>query len=264
MGKVNVCLKRAFIVVTGLIAILSALLLALTLLSHGHLDEAEMEQMNAGLHVMYALSIVTLLLTILGVYGACKEKQWPLIVFTVGIILGSLFMIACVIRILVVQPKLVKEMKSYYLDMLPLSNSSESFLDVLVYVQSELQCCGVDQGYLDWGFNISLSCLCTEESTNPCVAAPRNSSLFQFMVSDQPVMIYKEPCLPYLIQDEVISVKVALGITLGVILLWVLAAALGVVILCRMSQKDDTPAVVYSPEAKAGNYTVLTDAAEYT
>lgn len=43
-----------------------------------------------------------------------------------------------------------------------------------------------------------------------------------------------------------------------------LAAVLGVVILCRLSQKDETPAVVYSPEAKAGNYAVLVDAAEYT
>lgn len=40
----------------------------------------QIEKMHSGLHAMYVISIVTLLLTILGVYGACKEKQWPLIV----------------------------------------------------------------------------------------------------------------------------------------------------------------------------------------
>lgn len=35
---------------------------------------------------------------------------------------------------------------------------------------SQMQCCGLDQGYLDWLDNISESCLCTEESTKPCVS----------------------------------------------------------------------------------------------
>lgn len=38
---------------------------------------------------------------------------------------------------------------------------------------SKFQCCGLDQGYEDWGYNISESCVCTEESTKPCVSVTR-------------------------------------------------------------------------------------------
>ncbi|TKS90698.1 Tetraspanin-8 [Collichthys lucidus] len=217
--------------------IVSALLLALTLFSHGYFHEdEEMEKMITGIQAMYIISIITLLLTIMGVYGACKERQWALIVYVVGMSLSSLFMFACEIQGLAVRPQVVKDMKNQYLAMLPLDNTSEPFLDSFTDIQIELQCCGLDQGYLDWGYNISESCVCTEESTNPCVAAPRDSALYEHTFSDQPIMIYRE----------------------------VLSIVLCIVILCRLNRKEDIPPVVYSPEAKAGNYTVLADAAEYT
>lgn len=265
MGKVNVCLKWIYIIVTSLVAIISALLLAFTLFSHGYLhSDEEIETMIAGIHAMYIISIITLVLTIMGVFGACKEKRWALIAFAVGMILSSLFMIACTIQGLARLPEVDEEMKKQYLDMLPLANASESSLDGLKEVQMEFQCCGLDQGYPDWGYNISESCLCTADSTKPCVVAPRNSSLYEHRVDDQPIMIYKEPCLSYLIVHEMIVYNIALGVMLIITLLWMLSAVLCIVILCQLSRKEDVPTVVYSPEAKAGNYTVLSDAAEHT
>ncbi|XP_033470176.1 tetraspanin-8-like [Epinephelus lanceolatus] len=265
MGKVNVCLKRSYIVVISLIAIVSALLLAATLFSHGYLHEdEEIEKMLAGFHALYIICIVTLVLTIIGLYGACKEKKWALIVFVVGMILSSLFMIAGEIQGLASRPKEAEEMKKQYLNMLPLNNTSEALIDGFKDVQIELQCCGLDQGYLDWGDNIPESCLCTEESTAPCVAAPRDSSLSEHMTDDQPVMIYKEPCLPYLIEHEMAAINIALGVMLGILIFWILSVVLCILILCQLNQKEDIPVVVYSPEAKAGNYLVLADAAEYT
>ncbi|XP_044041619.1 tetraspanin-8-like isoform X1 [Siniperca chuatsi] len=265
MGRVNVWLKRSYIIVISVIAILSALLLAFTLFSHGYFHEnEEIDRMITGLRVLYGISIITLLLAITGLYGACKEKQWALIVFAVGMILNSLFMIACNIGGVASRPQVRKDLKMQYLHMLPLANASENVIDSLDKVQMEWQCCGLDQGYLDWGYNISESCLCTEESTNPCVAAPRNSSLFEHVVSDEPIMIYKEPCLPYLIAYVVNAINATLGVLLGVILLWVVSVVLCIAILCRLSRKEDTPTVVYSPEAKEGNYTVLAGATEYT
>ncbi|XP_042367717.1 tetraspanin-8-like [Plectropomus leopardus] len=265
MGKVNVCLKRSYIIVISLIAIVSALLLAATLFSHGYFHEdEEIEKMLAGLHAMYIISIITLVLTIIGVYGACKEKQWALIVFVVGMILASLFMIAIEVQGLALRPQEAEEMKNFYLNMLPLNNASEPIIDSLKEVQTELQCCGLDQGYLDWGNYIPESCLCVEGSINPCVAAPRDSSVFEHTADDQPIMIYKESCLPYLIEHEMMDINIALGVMLGITLFWILSVVLCILILCRLNQKEDTPVVVYSAEAKAGNYTVLGDAAEYT
>lgn len=265
MGKVNACLKRSYIIVISLIAIVSALLLAATLFSHGYFHEdEEIEKILAGLHIMYIISIVTLVLTIIGVYGACKGKKWALILFVVGMILSSLFMIASEIQGLASRPQEAEDLKKEILNMLPLSNASEVLIDSLKEAQMDLQCCGVDKGYLDWGYNIPKSCLCIEESLNPCVAAPRDSSLFEHTIDFQPVMIYKEPCLTYLVANQMAAINAALGAMLGITLFWILSVVMSVFILCQLNQKEDTSVVVYSPEAKAGNYIHLADAADYT
>ncbi|XP_070785471.1 tetraspanin-8-like [Enoplosus armatus] len=264
MGKVNACLKRSYVIVISVIAIISVLLLAFTLFSHGYLHQEEElpGMLLIGLYVMYFLSIIPLVFTIIGLYGACKEKRWALIVFAVGMILSSLYMTGSVIRGLGFGPLVAKEIREQYLHMLPLANASTRFLEDLSKLQTQLQCCGLDQGYLDWDYNISESCLCTEESTNPCVAVPRNSSLFDYVDDDQPIMIYQEPCLPHLIAYQMSLINVTMGVMLGVILLWVLSVVLCIAILCRLSRKEDIPTVVYSPQAKEGNYNTLTDAAE--
>ncbi|XP_035852168.1 tetraspanin-8-like isoform X2 [Sander lucioperca] len=266
MGKVNVCLKRSYIIVISLIAVGSALLLGGTLFNHGYYyQNEEMEEtLLTGIHAMYIISTITLALTIIGVYGACKENKWALILFAVGMILGSLFMIFIEVIGLAVRPEMAEGLKMQYLHMLPLNNASESFIDSMNEIQMHLQCCGLDQGYLDWGYYIPESCLCDEESTNPCVAAPRDSSLFEHVVDDQPIMIYNESCIPLLIAHEVKTIHTVCGIFLGITLFWVLSVVLCIFILCRLSKKEDIPVVVYSPQAKAGNYTILADAAEYT
>ncbi|XP_042259479.1 tetraspanin-8-like [Thunnus maccoyii] len=264
MGKVNVCVKWSYIVVTSLIGIISALLLAGTLFSHGYFHEdEEIDKMLAGIHLMYAISVITLLLPIIGVYGTCKEKKWALIVFTVGMIPCTLFMFDFERRGLAMRPKVAEDMKEHYLSLLPLSNASEHEIEGLKDVQMELQCCGLDQGYQDWGYNISESCLCLQDSTNPCVEAPKNSSL-SHRKHDQPIMIYKEPCLPYLISHASMAINLVMGTVLGLTLIWTLSVVLCIIILCQLRRNKDTPPVVYSAEAKSGNYTVLTETAEYT
>ncbi|XP_033504057.1 tetraspanin-8-like [Epinephelus lanceolatus] len=265
MGKVNVCVKWSYITVISLIGIACVLLLAATLFTHGyvHRDEKVNEAM-AILHTLYIFSIITLILTIIGLYGACKEKKWALIVFAVGLILSSLFMLVNLIYGLAMQPKMVEEMKKQYLKMLPLNNASEIFVEIFKDTQMEYQCCGLDKGYLDWGYNISESCLCTQESTRPCVAAPKDSSLYEHRVDDQPIMVYEESCLPYLIAGMMTAMNIGFGINLAITSFWVLSVVLCIIILCQLYKKEDTPAVVYSQEAKAGNYTVLIHPAEDT
>ncbi|XP_034528878.1 tetraspanin-8-like [Notolabrus celidotus] len=264
MGRADVWLKRSYITATCLVGIVSALLLGFTLFSHGHLhNEEEIEQLLSGLSGLYVISIIPLLLSIIGVYGVCKQKKWALISFTVGLILISLLVIGSLIHGLTAIPQVVKTLNMHYQSFKPLSDAGDVVQEHIRELQVELQCCGLDQGYVDWGHNISKSCLCIKGSTNPCVAAPGN--LIHFETDGvQPVMVYKEPCLPLLIALQVTVVHVILGTMLGITLLWLLSVVLCIVILCRMNRKDNVPTVVYSPEAKAGNYITLTDTVEYT
>ncbi|KAF3705057.1 Tetraspanin-8 [Channa argus] len=248
--------------------IISTLLLALTLFSHGYLhEEEEIEKVLIGLHFLYGISIATLVLAITGVFGACKEKKWALIVYAVGMILGCLFMFVSEINGLAVQPKMIRDMKQQYLDFMPLSNASEDFLRSFNQAQAGIQCCGLEQGYVDWGYDIPQSCVCTEESTHPCVAAPRNSSLYENHTDDVPIRIFQEPCFRYFTEYVVYLLGITIGVMVGVTLLWVLSVVLCIIILCRLNRKVSSgpgPTVVYSQEAKAGNYSILTEPAELT
>ncbi|KAJ0056864.1 hypothetical protein NL108_000651 [Boleophthalmus pectinirostris] len=265
MGTVNVCVKRGYITVASLIAILSGLLLAITLFSHGYFHEdEEIENILPGLQVMYATSIITILLVTTGLYGVCKRKKWMLICYIVGMTLCCMLMGVLDIQGVAVRPRVVQEIKAHYLSVIPLSNASKEDIDGINELQIDLQCCGMYEGYQDWGYNISEACLCVEDAVHPCVAAPRNSSLFENVKTDDPIMIYKEPCITYLAAHALFAIDVLLGVILGTLLLWILSVGLCVLTLCQMSKKEDTPAVVYSPEAKAGNYSVLLDDAELT
>ncbi|XP_022605318.1 tetraspanin-8-like [Seriola dumerili] len=259
MGKVNVYLKRSYIAVASLIGIIGALMLAYTLFTHGHLyrDDYEIEPTIYGL---YGFSIATLLLAITGLFGACKKKKWALILFAVGMILSSLYTITPAVIIgLFRKPQVVKELK----EMFEGGEHSGLLNDVhrahLNNTQMELQCCGLSQGYKEWGNDIPESCICTEASTNPCVAVPIDSLHSKDKIDDQPVMVYKEPCLPYLIDRYVFLLNVTSGVLLGLTLLSVLSVVLSIIILCQLNKKEDSPAVVYSAKAKAGNYTTLTE-----
>ncbi|XP_077400107.1 tetraspanin-8-like isoform X2 [Vanacampus margaritifer] len=259
MGKVNIWLKRSFIIAASLMTIIGALMLAGTLFSHGHFSRDEqIEHMIMGINVMYTVSILLLLLPIVGLYGACKEKRWVLIVFTIGTILCSLFVLYLAVNILIMRSVIINLVSGLYLHMQPISNASEMDLAVLQETQTELECCGVQQGYMDWGYNISESCLCNDTLAD-CVAAPRNSSLF---IENTPVMIYKEPCLPILISHLNVAINLVVGISMGLTSLWMLSCALSIAILYQLRPKKDTLVVAYSREAKTGNYAVLAEPAE--
>ncbi|CAL1568827.1 unnamed protein product [Knipowitschia caucasica] len=265
MGTVNACVKRGFITVESIIAILSGLLLAITLFSHGNFHEdEEIEKILPGLQVMYATSIITILLVTTGLYGVCKRKKFMLIFYIVGMTLSCMALSVVDIQGVAVRGELIEDIKHHYSSVIPFSNASKEDIEGVNELQTELQCCGLFQGYQDWGYNISESCLCVEDAVHPCVAAPRNSSLFETTKTDGPIMIYKEPCISYLAEHALFALDVLLGIILGTILLWVSSVVLCVVILCQMNRKQDTPVVVYSPEAKAGNYAVLLDEAALT
>ncbi|XP_060885543.1 tetraspanin-8-like [Labrus mixtus] len=264
MGRVNVWLKRSYVITSSLIAIISTLLLGLTVFSHGalHKDE-EIEEMLTGLHGMYAVSLIPLLLSIIGLYGVCKQKKWALIVFAVGFIVGILFLTFCGIQALVELPEMAEHVETKFQSYVPLSDANDRISNAINEFQTQYQCCGLGQGYRDWGQQFPNSCLCTEESTSPCELAPWSGSL-TLRGTVKPIRIYKESCLPHLIAYHAVAMNYLLGMALGIALLWLLPVVLCILILCRLNQKEKTQTVVYSPEAMSGNYITLLDAADTT
>lgn len=92
--------------------------------------------------------------------------------------------------------QLAQEIREHYMQLIPLTGANTSVIEalndiqaevgiclfkkvwysacmvvnVVLYGRSQLQCCGLDQGYQDWGYNISEACLCAEDADNPCVS----------------------------------------------------------------------------------------------
>lgn len=58
--------------------------------------------------------------------------------------------------------------------------------------------------------------------------------------------------------------KIKIKRHLSIIVHQVLSIVLCVIILCQLDRKKHTPAVAYSAEAKAGNYTTLTELPDHS
>ncbi|XP_038163428.1 tetraspanin-8-like isoform X2 [Cyprinodon tularosa] len=233
MGKVNIHLKRSFLCSVGVIAALNLLMLGSAIFAHAniHYDE-KTEETTLWLNVSCVFCTTTLVLAFFGGFGSLKEKKWPLIVFAVGMSAGFLSFVALEVHAQVIKTQMEDHIRSHFLDLLPLTNASQDDLKMLNNAQMQFQCCGVEQGYLDWKNNISQTCLCHNMSINPCVPAPKGS--FQFTVEgpeDQPIMIYSK----------------------------MLPIGLCIAILCQINKKLETPEVVYSKEARAGKYSCLVE-----
>ncbi|XP_017270250.1 tetraspanin-6-like [Kryptolebias marmoratus] len=259
MGKVNVCLKRTYIGVICVIGTILILLLGLTIYAHSHFLDSEEVEVNQGLLFNYVFCTINLIIVIIGGFGVWKEKKWALIVFAVGATLIFLFLLGHEIYFQLGKEQIENTIRNFYITILPLANATEWELTFLNHTQTKFQCCGVES-YRDWENNIPESCVCDDESTNPCMVAPRDINV---LMRGQNIRIYSKPCLPLVIEEDLHVLQVTSGLRVGFMSLWVLSVGLCAAILCQIYKKLETPPVVYSSEARTGNYSCLIEAPDY-
>ncbi|KAK5621079.1 hypothetical protein CRENBAI_014300 [Crenichthys baileyi] len=120
----------------------------------------------------------------------------------------------------------------------------------LDYAQSEFHCCGLERSR-DWE-NIPESCKCDEDSIDLCVDASRHISNLNNLFNTRPKRSYAKVTIKIFV-SRISKLQSCSKI---------LSIGLSIALLCQMNKKVDTPNVVYSPEAEAGNYSSLTEALE--
>ncbi|KAM9402979.1 tetraspanin-8-like [Salvelinus alpinus] len=275
MGRIHICVKRAFIFVCVLIGIISTLLLAITLFGHGYFHQSEEIEILPGIAILYVIEAATLVLSILGVYGARKEKKWTVVLFSVGMSLASLYLFVECVNGYQSKHELEELTREEHLAMMPLSGANQTDLEELYNMQTNFKCCGLVQGYQDWGTDIPLSCLCSDEDSTDfkCVAPGNNTrSVIHYPNShmsedddhkalmDEHMLVYKEPCLPIFISFMGYAISLMIGTLVALNALWDIGVALAITILCQMRRKFDVPPVIFTSQPP--QYRELCDTAE--
>ncbi|XP_010893443.2 tetraspanin-8 isoform X1 [Esox lucius] len=289
MGQINIWIKGAFITVCLLIGIISSLLLAITLFGHGYAHQTEeIEELLPTISVVYVIGGGTLALTIIGAYGACKKKKWAVFLvslpgyssnkvsvctqkFSLGMTVGSLYLLAESISAYQMKEEIKEEIREHYKILMPLTNPSEKDLGRIHKIQNNFKCCGVENGYKDWGDEIPISCLCSEDNRAfKCVDSGNNTRFIVHHSSNnmseedhgltkEHRLVYAEPCIPVLINSFNFVIDLILGICFAVTLLWAVGASLSITILCQMRRKLNVPPVMFT--SKVSQYTQLSDPA---
>ncbi|XP_041734613.2 tetraspanin-8, partial [Coregonus clupeaformis] len=238
-------------------------------------QKEEIGEILPGIVIMYVLEAATLVLSIFGGFGARKEKKWAVVLFSVGMSLASLYLFVECVRAYESKHKLEELTRDEYLAMMPLSRANQTDIKEIYNMQTNIKCCGLVQGYQDWGTDIPISCLCSDEDSThfKCVARGNNTRfVIHYPNSDKPedddrkrlmdehMLVYEEPCLPILISVLGYGLILITGIFIALTALWDIGVALAITILCQMRRKFDVPPVIFTSQPH--QYRELCDTAE--
>lgn len=240
--QINPCLKRTFTVFNILFALVGAVIITITLLAQVFTNvNGDLEGRDTGLLVLYIVGSVTMVIAILGAYGACKESKVSLIVFLVCMVIGSLLMLRAGIPAAVARPKLEGFLEEKFRAVLPLDKASEDVKDMADAIQTQLHCCGLFS-YEDWEGDIPDSCLCNqvEEMEGKC-----QTVTYRLLMLQKQRSIYIKTCFPIIIS----YVHMIADITIGIIFTLAILALLGLIlssIMIHQMRYPDRPTILLS------------------
>ncbi|XP_076015827.1 tetraspanin-8-like [Genypterus blacodes] len=245
MYRVDPCLKRLFIIFNIFFAIVGGVIIALALLSqvatstHGG---DGMEGRTTGLIVLYIFGSITMVIAILGAYGAHREKKGALIVFLVCMVIGSLVMLRTGVPAAMIRPHLKDTLEERFRRVLPLDKASEDIQGMAEGLQSLLHCCGLF-GSDDWEQNIPESCVCNQEEQEMGMC---RSISYQVLMRQQKY-IFTQPCFPIIARYALLASDILLGVVFTLAALALLGLALSSMIIHQLRPRAQLPVLLSVP-----------------
>ncbi|XP_071779499.1 tetraspanin-8-like [Centroberyx gerrardi] len=247
MSQVSSCLRRIFTAFNIFFAVVGGLIIALALLSqvlyNTHGGGGDFEGRSTSLLLLYVLGGVTMVIAILGAFGAHKENKVALIVFLVCMVIGSLVMLKVGVPLAIARPELEGLLKDKLQRVLPLDRASEDIRTVADNLQSNLHCCGLFS-YKDWEDQIPDSCLCnSEEEVEGLCQRIQYKNLFQLR------SVYTQTCFPIIMSFLSLVADVVLGVVFTLAILALLGVALSSLIIHQMRVPSGRPTMVLTVPA---------------
>ncbi|XP_038161145.1 tetraspanin-8-like [Cyprinodon tularosa] len=244
MAKINTCLKRTFIGFNLFFAIVGGIIIGLAVLSQiftSSEEDSNMESRASGIICLYVMGAVTMMLSLLGAYGAYKESKASLIVFLVCMILGALLMIRAGIPSAVARPQLEGIMEEKFKEILPLSDASFQIKHMADMLQEKLHCCGLFS-YRDWNGDIPSTCICNPEEEEEFECRRIG---YQYLTQSR--SIYSKPCFPILMHYVLLLADIVLGVVFTLASLAVLGTILSCIMIHQLRQRNTATILLSVP-----------------
>lgn len=245
MAQVNPCLKLVFTIFNVFFAIVGGVIIALALLSQvlTNVEGREnLEGRTTGLIVLYAVGAITMMIAMLGAYGAHKESKVPLIVFLVCMVLGSLLMLRMGIPTAVARPQVEGILEEKFREFVPLDGKPDNVKAMVEALQSSMHCCGLFR-YEDWRRDIPDSCQC-----DPVTEEGECQTVGYRMLMQEQRSIYSKPCFPVLLHYVLLFTDILLGVVFTLAILAIFGMILSSIMIHQL-RYPNRPTVLLSVPA---------------
>lgn len=215
MSKGSSYLRGLSIVLNFLLGICGVSLLLFGIIA----NSTKYHLIEDGSHVVLVsvgLGLSTILLAVLGVYGAYQEQLLALLLYNIFMAIEFIILLTLAIITILAQTQVEKEIEQSFGQILPLSDRDEGFKHELSKLQIEAECCGL-KNYFDWGNHFHDSCYCPAEYPKKKVRCVAVQNKNQSMTNDSKahnvtMYVYSTPCGPVLITYVKNAIRILLGI----------------------------------------------------
>lgn len=179
-------------------------------------------------NILIAVGAIIMVLGFLGCCGAIKESRCMLLLFFIGLLLILLLQVAAGILGATFKSQTNRILNETLYENAKLlsetSNEAREFQKAMIALQSELKCCGLDNGADDWGNNF-------EEAKESCQCTGSNC------VPYKQYSVYPTTCvspIKDLIEKNFIIV---IGVAFGLAVIEILGLVFSMVLYCQIGSK---------------------------
>nr|XP_046193043.1 tetraspanin-8-like isoform X2 [Oncorhynchus gorbuscha]XP_046193046.1 tetraspanin-8-like isoform X2 [Oncorhynchus gorbuscha] len=165
---------------------------------------------------IFTAGVVSFLLGITGLHGARKKNKNFLITYSVGSCLRC-FGLGFLTYYL--PPQLPNMMKAWYEGYVPLHTNGRDVVPGLMQLQTIGECCGLVNGYKDWGSHVPSSCTCYPLRLESCVFTEHG-------------FVYKQPCM-----DLIVKIYMDMNIVRNTCIFYVVITAIVMLLALVMTRR---------------------------
>ncbi|XP_008313999.1 tetraspanin-8-like [Cynoglossus semilaevis] len=234
-------MKRPFIMANTVHMALCFSILTMTVAWHRDLVQTGKLVSNVSVVLMYVIVISCLLLSMLGVFGAWKGKRWCLILYATGMAVASqTIIVRTSLSYQDMYEKRVLREEAKLRSMMPLSGMSKANKTLLYRIQEEFECCGLIEGYKDWGPFIPTSCNC--QKPGKCIRLRGSATLG----APKNHYVYQKPCLPVYVSELKLAFSLAMAIQFGSGVFWMVLLVMSIKLMGQIKRTQEFMALLHS------------------